>query len=122
MQKFPKNCGILPAADPTFDSLCPSRLYVSEDYACAWKRPDFHWSYRERAHISILAAAICRAGGVALEEYGTKKERDKTDYPGRGDLCFKLTTSSKDTGYIAEAKHRHVNCGNSCVHGPPICG
>jgi hypothetical protein len=113
VQKPLKNCGILMKDDDIFDPIFRPWLDVSKEYARAWEEtPDFHWSYGERAHISILAAAIWDAGGIALEEYATKKARDKKHYSGRCDFCFKLTKSPKSTGYIAEAKHRNVNCGN----------
>jgi hypothetical protein len=53
-----------------------------------------YW-YRERAHIGFLAAAIGRGGGITLEEYGTKKNkqgRPKQDEPkhGRCDLYIQF--------------------------------
>lgn len=92
----------------SFGPVLKNWMAVSKEYACAWKPNDAHWSYRERAHISMLAAAIWRTGGVALEEYGTKKTRSKKLYSGRCDLCFKLRKSRQAQGYIAEAKHYHI--------------
>jgi hypothetical protein len=106
---LPKNCGI-ESNENTFHNVFKHWLTVSEDYARAWKNGiDFHWSYRERAHISMLAAAVWASGGVALEEYGTKKDREKDPYSGHCDLCFKLGKSPDDQGYVAEAKHLHVD-------------
>lgn len=52
---------------------------------------DAAWWYNERASISILAAAAWTAGGVALEEFSTrKKERGEKERAGRADIFFKI--------------------------------
>lgn len=57
-----------------------------------------HW-YNERTNIGAFASAIWMSGGVAIEEYGSKKE-DTGDYTGRNDLYFHIN----DIKAVAEAK------------------
>lgn len=66
------------------------------------------WAYRERPNVGFLAAAVWKAGGVAIEEYEDhKKDRDDKRflYSGRGDLWVKLGKR----GFKLEAKHTHIN-------------
>jgi hypothetical protein len=51
-----------------------------------WK--DCAWWANERASIGILAAAVWKCGGVALEEYSTRKTNKKEHRTGRCDLFF----------------------------------
>jgi hypothetical protein len=51
---------------------------------------DKAWSYNERASISMLAAAIWQAGGIAIEEYISVKNRSGKNKNGRVDLWFKM--------------------------------
>ena len=73
-------------------------------YARDWKGKDCPWWYNERTFVGLLAAAAWIVGGHSLEEYSTRKHRRRSQYPGRGDLYFKLDSVS----YIAEAKHEWV--------------
>jgi hypothetical protein len=67
---------------------------------------DVAWGYNERASLSIFAAAIWDAGGIALEEYVESKDAGATGrsrakkYKGRCDLYG--TFNAKP--YILEAK------------------
>jgi len=72
---------------------------VTTDYASEWSWKDVHWWYGERTAIGFLAAAVWKSGGVALEEYRTKKKSKTT--PGRCDLHFRL---ARNASYIVEAK------------------
>jgi hypothetical protein len=56
-------------------------------------RKDAAWWYNERAALGIFAAAAWDAGGVALEEYSTKKGRGQTVWRGRCDLFLKIGNS-----------------------------
>jgi hypothetical protein len=62
-----------------------NRLYGK---TALWK--DCAWWANERASAGILAAAVWTYGGVALEEYSTKKVRKKEHRTGRCDLFFNV--------------------------------
>ncbi|MCX6894884.1 MAG: hypothetical protein NTZ16_05160 [Verrucomicrobia bacterium] len=66
------------------------------------KWTDCTFWYRERTHIGLLAAAVWLAGGIALEEFVTKKMGKH----GRGDLWIRTQKPkfSKDEAYWCEAK------------------
>ena len=49
---------------------------------------DCAWWANERASTGIFAAAVWKCGGVALEEYSTKKTKKKEHRTGRCDLFF----------------------------------
>ena len=66
---------------------------------------DIPWWYNERSSVSILAVAIWKAGGVALEEYAADKGKKKKHWKGRGDLFIKLNGQK----YILEAKQKWVS-------------
>ena len=61
---------------------------------------DCAWWANERASVGILAAAAWLAGGVALEEYSTRKVKGKKQGAGRCDLFF-TTVKNK---FACEAK------------------
>ena len=54
---------------------------------------DAPWWYNERADISVLSAAAWVAGGLALEEFSTKKGRGQSRRSGRCDLYINLRNS-----------------------------
>lgn len=77
-------------------------------YAEEEGQKDFIWRYSERTLVGALAAAVWLSGGVALEEYGGKKQKaNRSNGHGRTDLYFKLD----DRKYICEAKHRYIELG-----------
>src|ERR1051325_10854249 len=59
--------------------------------------------YRERSHTGFLAAAVWRAGGTALEEYGANKRGNSRS--GRCDLYISIGTLHVE----CEAKHVWVD-------------
>ena len=65
-----------------------------------------HW-YTERPNVSILGAAAWRCGGIALQEFKTKKVQDKEHWVGRGDLWVCTDTDGKEE--FIEAKHTFVS-------------
>lgn len=89
-----------------FSALLNEWVSVQEDYLVFWP-DDCCWWYTERPALSLLAAAVWRQGGVALEEFAWNK-RASTEckgYPGRCDLGFGLGKGKNKTSYEAEAKH-----------------
>jgi hypothetical protein len=80
VEMIPKE--VLVAAVPTpWEKVLHAWFQVSAQYirAVTPYEVDTPWWYNERASIGFLAAAIWRAGGVALEEFAT----DKATSPGR---------------------------------------
>jgi hypothetical protein len=74
-------------------------------YAEEEEQKDFIWRYSERSLVGALAAAVWLAGGVALEEYGGRKQKGNTgEGHGRTDLYFKLGEGK----YVCEAKHDYI--------------
>ncbi len=73
---------------------------VIEKYSESFGYEDCQWWYNERATMSSLAAAVWRAGGIALEEYGTKKGKKGDSWSGRCDMYFSLKTQD----FACEAK------------------
>ncbi len=85
-----------------------SWLSVQDEYFIQTK--EYSWLYKERASISILAAAVWKSGNVALEEYSTiKGATDGTIKKGRCDIYF---TAGKE-GFAGEAKHVWISAGKS---------
>lgn len=67
-------------------------------YDQCWQ--DKAYSYNERASISMLAAAIWKSKGIAIEEYVAEKNHDGEIKKGRVDLWFKIG----DFSGLVEAK------------------
>jgi hypothetical protein len=70
-----------------------------------WGWDDVPWWYGERASLSVLAGAIWRTGGIALEEYTVDKSHRRDDgqkglMQGRNDLYFRIGRSD----FVLEAK------------------
>jgi hypothetical protein len=63
---------------------------------------DKAWCFNERASVSMLSAAVWKAGGIAIEEYVTRKQHENETKPGRVDLWFKI---GKNFAAVVEAKH-----------------
>lgn len=108
--------------DKVFEKLRPHWFQVMRKYAetWGWEKREAHWGYRERTHIGFLAAAVWKAGGVALEEYSTDKfrETNKGSQKGNGrcDLFFRI----KKQGYTLEAKHAWSTLGSEKRSLKPI--
>lgn len=63
--------------------------------------------YKERPQIGLLAAAVWKSGGIALEEYGVQKKRESDQARGRGDLYLKVGRER----FECEAKYVWLGCG-----------
>lgn len=96
-------------------NVAPGKLVELEEMLWEWSHiqlrsiriweDDAPWWYGERASISVLAGAIWRSGGIALEEYAVEKEQSEEGdrnvvRSGRNDLYFNLHQSD----FILEAK------------------
>lgn len=76
-------------------------INVNHSIAKLWEWKDCPWWCGEQAAVSLLAAAVWKAGGMALAEYGTSKTFQGDPYNGRCDLYFNFLNQP----YIAEAKY-----------------
>jgi hypothetical protein len=68
---------------------------------------DQGWTWNERPQVGFLAAAVWRAGGVALTEYGVTKQAladRRRRCSGRGDLWAQVGGAS----HLIEAKHKKL--------------
>jgi hypothetical protein len=83
------NCHRLKSLRPILEEWV--RLNRSYAETLNWK--DCAWWGNERASTSILAAAAWKAGGVALEEFSTRKLNKMGQKAGRCDLFFQAGTS-----------------------------
>lgn len=72
---------------------------------------DSAFGYRERPQVGFLAAAAWRAGGVALEEWGTSKGDETVQSYGRNDLWIRLGVKE----WFIEAKHHFCRLHKSEV-------
>jgi hypothetical protein len=76
-----------------------------------WQWKDVPWRFNERPNLSLLAAATWKTGGIAFEEYATKKRHHSnrlnrpTIYRGRKDLYLKIGSREFDL----EAKNLKIN-------------
>jgi hypothetical protein len=68
-------------------------IRLNNQYFTSLRGRDAAWWYNERAALSIFAAAAWNAGGVALEEFSTRKGRGQSEGPGRCDIYFKIGSS-----------------------------
>jgi len=81
---------------------------VHEDYVDGERNNgDCPYWYGERPHTGLLAAAVWRQGGTALEEYGTRKTKELKSKSGRCDLYIR----TKNTAFECEAKRLWLNLG-----------
>jgi hypothetical protein len=62
--------------------------------------------YNERANVSLLSVGAFTCGAIALEEYGTQKQRGKTQSNGRADLYIGVRERSRFREINIEAKQR----------------
>ena len=65
-------------------------IHLNRRYGKTMWWEDCAWWANERASTGILAAAVWTCGGVALEEYTTKKVKKKEQRTGRCDLFVKV--------------------------------
>jgi hypothetical protein len=70
---------------PALRGILRAWIDVQRDYSKAVVG-DYSWNYRERTCIGFLAGAVWRSGGVALEEWLTKKGSKVEQQRGRCDL------------------------------------
>jgi len=86
-----------------FKQILQSWINVNKAYLKAHEWGLLPWYHTERTDVSLLAAAIWKAGGVAIEEYTIKKKKNVPDpkHPwGKGDLFFSFGGKK----YYCEAK------------------
>lgn len=84
-------------------------IKCNEDYCCALDWRDAAWWYNERASLSTFSAAVWRAGGIALEEFSTKKLCRRGHRNGRCDLYLQFP----DERFSVEAKFIWSNLGQT---------
>lgn len=97
-----------------FKPIVMAWFQVLEDYANLSNvgtelERDSAFRYRERPQVGFLAAATWRAGGVALEEWGTSKGDETVQSYGRNDLWIRLGVKE----WFIEAKHHFTCIGKS---------
>jgi hypothetical protein len=75
-------------------------------YEAKYENEDsIHW-YLERTNVGALATAVWMAGGVAIEEYSSKKNGER-NYSGRNDLYFHIDNIKA----VGEAKLAWIKTG-----------
>ena len=79
------------------------------DEYCTKIRDMPYW-YNERVNISVLAGAVWRLDGVALEELSVNKQYRSGSYTGRTDLKFRFA----EKHHVVEAKHVWVGLSSRC--------
>src|ERR1035437_2626560 len=84
MQRSYVNSGNLRSLHP----ILKEWIRLNRTYSKRMQWEDCAWWANERASTGILAAAAWMAGGVALEEYSTKKVKKKEHRTGSCDLFF----------------------------------
>jgi hypothetical protein len=76
-----------------------------------------YW-FSERPQVGLLAAAVWRSGGTALEEYGAHKRRAKDVEITRGRCDLWIRT--REAGFECEAKQLWLNMGNLRTKTPEL--
>ena len=102
MNKFLKDEHCEASELPALKPVLQGWLEAQRDYA-KMVPGDYAWHYRERTCIGFLAAGVWRAGGIALEEWGTEKGPKAKRHKGRCDLWI-FRRDRYD--FHIEAKHR----------------
>ena len=97
----PMNEGIKVESERRLSPILRKWISLNKAMAAAWKWEECPWWCNERASVSIFAAAVWKAGGIALEEFCDEKVYRRSRYKGRCDLYFKF----RGKEYTAEAKH-----------------
>ena len=78
-------------------------IEINQEYCDAYPGKDCPYWYNERAAVSILAGAVWKSGGLALEEFNSNKKYGRSLYLGRADLWFSFGKKRQD--YLIEAKY-----------------
>lgn len=99
---------VFPGPFRTLKELLWEWTWLNREMAKSWKWKDCPWWYNERASISTLAGAVWSAGGIALEEYASRKRRGSGNSHGRCDMYFCMEHKE----YVAEAKQCWLNAGS----------
>jgi hypothetical protein len=86
-------------------------IVVNETYNKSEKWRDAIWWCNERANIGAFAAAVWLSGGVALEEYITRKKHKGSERAGRCDLSFRFTKNGDK--FACEAKYLLLPLGGT---------
>jgi hypothetical protein len=89
-------------------------LSIHQDYIDSQESEDYPYWYKERPHVGLLAAAVWRSGGTALEEYRTEKTKERT--PGRCDLWVGVGK----IGFDCEAKCLRLDLGSKAVDSTEV--
>ncbi|MCI5145763.1 MAG: hypothetical protein D3923_09575 [Candidatus Electrothrix sp. AR3] len=100
----------------TIGSLHPvliSWIKTINDYMDYFDIPDSPWWYNERATLSLFAAAVWKAKGIALEEYATIKGKKNDSWAGRCDLFIGLPSYQ----FACEAKQAWCPIGRTAQKG-----
>jgi len=77
-------------------------LKTQKRFASLLHYRDFAHRYSERPHVGFVAAGVWCAGGSALEEWKTEKQKNTDDSYGRCDLWFSMRNGR---GHNLEAKY-----------------
>jgi len=91
-----------------FHEILAKWIWIHHEAGERWNWDDCIWWYGERASIGALAAAVWKSGGIALEEYTTRKGGETNGFKGRSDL--RISHDSKK--YTIEAKQIWPGLGN----------
>lgn len=97
---------------PGFDRLLEEWLLVQQKY-CAWLPTEHPWEYTERPSTGHLAVAAFNAGGIAVEEWKTRKVGEEKEGYGRNDLWIRLQKGTEELDYYVECKWGRVTVGKS---------
>ena len=73
---------------------------------------DNAYFYNERASLSILAAAIWKSNGIAIEEYTSVKRHNNENFKGRVDLWFQIEDyyCLVESKQLSPSKYSVFNC------------
>lgn len=107
---MPANVGVLPGGLHALEETLWEWTFALERSCRLWDWKDAPWWYGERASLSVLAGAIWKSGGVALEEYAVERRKGvrrgrQGRSMGRNDLYFNLGRSD----FVLEAKVLWIN-------------
>lgn len=98
---------------PGFGKLLEAWLNVHRKF-CEGVRPEFSWSwewdYKERSQVGFLSQAAILIGGIALEEWVTKKATlNGKEFQGRNDLWLRLSPPTNERDYFVESKNSYID-------------
>jgi hypothetical protein len=82
-------------------------IEINQEYCDTYPSEDCPYWYNERAAVSILAGAVWKSGGLALEEFSSNKKYGRSAYLGRADLWFSFGRKRQD--YLIEAKYERLS-------------